>query len=55
MDLYIFGGSDRYPPKTKNDCQLEEAGQVFESFGYAVTALGWDYETGVARRYLEES
>ncbi len=50
--LYVSGGSGRYPPRDVR--QLEKAGQVFESFGYAVIPLGWDYGTGRAKRYLEE-
>lgn len=49
--LYISGGSGRYPPR--DPTQLEEAIQVFESFGYEVTSLGWNDATGKARRLLE--
>lgn len=49
--LYVSGGSGRYPPLCEN--QLEDSVVVFEAFGYEVTSLGWDQETG-ARRYLEE-
>lgn len=51
--LYVSGGSGRYPPV--DGSQLEEATQVFQSFGYAVTSLGWDDEGGSAMRYLEDS
>ena len=51
MALYISGGSGRYPPRDAT--QLEEAVQVFESFGYVVTSLGWDNTTGKAKRRLE--
>ena len=51
MALYISGGSGRYPPEDKT--QLEEAAQVFESFGYEVTSLGWDDTIGTAMRILE--
>ncbi len=49
--IYISGGSGRYPPESNE--QLEEAGRVFESFNYEVAVLGWDYEVGAAKRYLE--
>ena len=49
--LYISGASGRYPPKDNG--QLEEAAQVFESFGYQVISLGWDDATGKAKRILE--
>lgn len=51
--LYISGASGRYPPK--NATQLEEAIQVFKSFGYRVDSLGWDEEQGWAKRLLETS
>ena len=51
--LYVSGGSGRYPPADRS--QLEEAARVFQSFGYAVTLLGWDGEIGVAKRYLEDA
>ena len=49
--LCISGGSGRYPPKSA--AQLEEAVNVFKSFGYRVDSLGWDEEEGRARRWLE--
>lgn len=49
--MYVSGGSGRYPPKDKN--QLEEAVQVFKSFGYQVTSLGWNDSLGEAKRILE--
>ena len=51
--LYLSGGSGRYPPRDAT--QLEEATDVFESFGYEVTSLGWDYGADEAKRYLEKS
>ena len=42
--IYISGGSGRYPPV--DEAQLEGAVSVFESFGYEVKSLGWDYDTG---------
>ena len=51
VNLYISGGSGRYSPIDGN--QLEEAVQVFRSFDYEVTSLGWNYNTGLARRVLE--
>ena len=51
--LYLSGGSGRYPPRDAT--QLEEATNVFKSFGYDVTSLGWDYQEGKAKRYLEYS
>lgn len=50
--LYISGGSGRFPPM--NEEQLDAAISVFESFGYAVTSLGWNPVTDRARRFLEE-
>ena len=47
--LYISGGSGRYPPIDQN--QLYHSEQVFRYFGYNVTSLGWDTETGRANRY----
>ena len=49
--LYLSGGSGRYPPI--NPTQLEEATEVFESFGYEVYSLGWDYDMGEAKRNME--
>ena len=40
--IYLSGGSGRYGPV--NGAQLEDAVRVFESFGYAVTSLGWNYD-----------
>ena len=51
--LYISGGSGRYPPSDEQ--QLREAAEVFESFDYAVESLGWDKDTGYARRYMQTS
>ena len=49
--LYVSGGSGRYPPTDQS--QLEEAVEVFESFGYEVKSLGWDHGTRRALRYWE--
>ena len=51
--LYLSGGSGRYHPT--GPAQLDDAAKVFESFGYEVTSLGWDYQEGKAKRYLEKS
>ena len=48
--LYLSGGSGRYPPH--GAAQLEEAAEVFESFGYEVTSLGWDFPMNRAYRNL---
>lgn len=48
--LYLSGGSGRYPPL--DAAQLKDATEVFESFGYEVTSLGWDYEIDEAKRSL---
>ena len=50
--LYLSGGSGRYRPI--DDGQLEEATDVFRSFGYYVTSLGWDYVMDEAKRILED-
>ena len=47
-ELHLSGGSGRYAPA--NSAQLEDAVRVFESFGYAVTSLGWNDNWGRARR-----
>ena len=39
-ELFVSGGSGRYPPHDPD--QLECAVDVFRSFGYCVTSLGWD-------------
>ena len=46
--IYLSGGSGRYHPVS--DAQLEDAVRVFESFGYAVTSLGWNYDVDQALR-----
>ena len=51
ISIYISGGSGRYPPK--GECQLEDAARVFNVFGYDVTSLGWNEDTGRAFRVLE--
>ena len=50
--MYLSGGSGRYPPTSEP--QLDEAVEVFESFGYSVISLGWDEGYG-ARRWLGET
>ena len=50
IDLYVSGGSGRYPPG--DESQLDGAVGVFKGFGYDVTSLGWDEENRCARRYL---
>ena len=50
-EIYISGGSGRYPPR--NQYQLEDACDVFESFNYNVNSLGWDGQAGRAKRNLE--
>ena len=49
-DVYVSGGSGRYPPRS--EAELEDVVRVFESFAYAVQSLGWDNETGYAKRVL---
>lgn len=49
--LYVSGGSGRYPARDSQ--QLSEAVKVFEALGYEVMSLGWDDETGAAKRYRE--
>ena len=50
--LYISGGSGRYPPI--DGSQLEEVATILRTAGYEVVCLGWDEETGSARRLLLE-
>lgn len=50
--LWVSGGSGRYRPVSED--QLGASVRVFEHFGYSVRSLGWDFEGGVARRFLEE-
>lgn len=49
--IYLSGGSGRYPPTSET--QLDDAVCVFKEFGYTAVSLGWDHDTGKARRYLE--
>ena len=51
QSIYVSGGSGRYPPR--NETQLVDAVAVFAAYNYAVTSLGWDYETGRAERVLK--
>ena len=48
FDLFVSGGSGRYPPKGPR--QLEDAVGVFESYQYSVTSLGWDFQNDRAWR-----
>ena len=49
--LFVSGGSGRYKPN--NEEHLADAVSVFEAYRYEVTSLGWNYETGNAKRTLE--
>ena len=49
-NLFLSGGSGRYRPLGER--QLNDAAEVFESYGYIVKSLGWDIESGMAIRYL---
>ena len=48
VSLFLSGGSGRYPPL--HETQLNDAVQVFESYGYEVTSLGWNVNGGYAER-----
>ncbi|MDE2937708.1 MAG: hypothetical protein OXR67_02135 [Chloroflexota bacterium] len=47
--LFVSGGSGRYSPQDEK--QLEAAVEVFRSFSYEVTSLGWDQEYGPKRHW----
>ena len=49
--IYVSGGSGRFHPSDER--QLDAAIGVFSSFEYTVKSLGWNRETGYARRVLE--
>ena len=49
--MYVSGGSGRYPPADER--QLADAVDVFRSYGYTVTSLGWDIESGYANRFIK--
>ena len=49
-NLFLSGGSGRYPPLDER--QLNDAAEVFVSYGYIVNSLGWDIESGMSIRYL---
>ena len=49
--IYVSGGSGRYPPR--NPQHLADAADVFRSYGYAVTSLGWDTDNNRAERYIK--
>lgn len=51
VSIYVSGGSGRYPPE--NPQQLANAVEVFRSYGYKVTSLGWDYDNDEAARYIK--
>ena len=48
--LFVSGGSGRCEPIDAE--QLEGAAGVFESYGYAVSSLGWDSSRNKPRRFL---
>lgn len=50
--MFVSGGSGRFPPQDEE--QLDKAIDIFASFSYTVTSLGWNPETGRARRLLQE-
>ena len=50
--IYVSGGAGRYHPI--NEAQLDCAVCVFKEFGYTAVSLGWDHDTGKARRRLEQ-
>ena len=49
--IFVSGGSGRYPPYGAQ--QLEDAVGVFAAYQYTVTSLGWNPESGEAKRRLE--
>ena len=49
--LFLSGGSGRYPPR--NEDELSDAANVFQSYQYQVTSLGWDYEYDRAKRIYD--
>lgn len=51
VSIYVSGGSGRYPPK--NPQQLADAVEVFTSYGYEVTSLGWDDDHNWAAKYIK--
>ena len=51
--ISVSGGSGRFPALDED--QLHAAIEVFKSYEYHTTSLGWDTETGFAKRFLEES
>jgi hypothetical protein len=51
--LYINGGSGRYQPRTP--IELEDAVQVFESFGFQVQSAGWNEENDKPARVFRET
>jgi hypothetical protein len=46
--LYATGGSGRYPPRTP--AQLEDAIEVFLSFGFEVISAGWSEDNDCPQR-----
>ena len=53
ISLFLSGGSGRYPPL--HETQLNDAVQVFESYGYRVVSLGWNTRRGQAERIYRVS
>ena len=53
VSLFLSGGSGRYPPL--HEAQLNDAVQVFESYGYRVMSLGWNVRGGQAERIYRVS
>ena len=48
ITLFLSGSSGRYPPM--HETQLNDAVQVFESYGYRIMSLGWNFGNGQAER-----
>ena len=51
--LFVSGGSGRYLPYDEE--HLAEAVDVFRTYGYTVTSLGWDVDSQRPYRHLEQS
>lgn len=51
VSISVSGGSGRFPPLDED--QLAAAIEVFKSYEYNTVSLGWDTETGFAKRFLE--
>ena len=50
--IFLSGGSGRYHPIDEQ--QLKDAVRVFGDYGYQVSSLGWDAESGYAARELAD-